>query len=87
MKKIPMRMCIACREMKPKDSLIRIVNSQDGIELDPSGKKNGRGAYICNNIDCIQKCIKTHALNRAYGTEVEQKTYDKLLEDFIGKNN
>ena len=87
MKKIPMRMCLACREMKPKKELIRIVKSQEGIFLDATGKKNGRGAYICNNLDCIKKCIKTHALNKAFSCEVEQSTYDKLLEDFVEKDN
>ena len=87
MKKIPMRMCLACREMKPKKELIRIVKSQEGIFLDVTGKKNGRGAYICNNLDCIKKCIKTRALNKAFSCEVEQSTYDKLLEDFVEKDN
>ncbi len=87
MKKIPMRMCLACREMKPKKELIRIVKSQEGIFLDATGKKNGRGAYICNNLDCIKKCIKTRALNKAFSCEVEQSTYDKLLEDFVEKDN
>ena len=87
MKKIPMRMCLACREMKPKKELIRIVKSQEGIFLDATGKKNGRGAYICNNLDCIKKCIKTRSLNKAFSCEVEQSTYDKLLEDFVEKDN
>ena len=87
MKKIPMRMCLACREMKPKKELIRIVKSQEGIFLDATGKKNGRGAYICNNLDCIKKCIKTRALNKVFSCEVEQSTYDKLLEDFVEKDN
>ena len=87
MKKIPMRMCLACREMKPKKELIRIVKSQEGIFLDATGKKNGRGAYICNNLDCIKKCIKTRALNKAFSCEVEQSTYDKLLDDFVEKDN
>ena len=59
MKKIPMRMCIGCMEMKEKKQLIRIVNNKDeGISLDPTGKKSGRGAYICKNAECFMKAQK-----------------------------
>lgn len=86
-KKNPMRMCIACREMKEKQGLIRIVKTESDVFIDYKGKTNGRGAYVCNDINCIKKCVKTKALNRAFKTEISQQTYDKLLEDFIGQNS
>ncbi len=85
--KVPMRMCIACREMKPKKELIRIVKNDAGITIDYKGKVNGRGAYICNDEACLRKCIKSRALNRAYKTEISEDVYNKLLEDFIENKN
>lgn len=85
-KKIPMRMCVACREMKPKKEMIRIVKSKEGeISLDMTGKAQGRGAYICRNEDCFKKCRKTKALERAYETAVAPEVYDRILEEYIGK--
>lgn len=67
MKKIPMRQCVGCREMKEKRELIRVVRSPEGIvSLDPTGKKSGRGAYVCKSADCLKKAIKTRALERAF---------------------
>lgn len=86
-KKIPMRMCVSCREMKPKRELIRFVKNDNGIFLDYTGKVNGRGAYVCNDEECIKKCLKTRALNRVYKQEIPQEVYDKLLEDFVGDKN
>ena len=61
--KIPMRMCIGCREMKPKKELIRIVQPKEGeMATDPTGKKNGRGAYVCANLDCLHAAQKSKAL-------------------------
>lgn len=83
MKKCPMRMCIVCREMKPKCELLRIVCMVDGeYKLDLTGKMNGRGAYICNNDECIAKCVKTKALNRAFKTNIEQEVYAKIKEEY-----
>lgn len=85
-KKIPMRMCVACREMKPKKEMIRIVKSKEGeISLDMTGKAQGRGAYICRNEECFKKCRKTKALERAYETAVAPEVYDRILEGYIGK--
>ena len=84
-KKSPQRMCIACREMRDKRELIRIVRSPEGeISLDFTGRKNGRGAYVCKNRDCILKCRKSNALSRAFSTQVDAEVYDKLLEEFDG---
>ncbi len=65
-KKIPMRMCIACRESKPKKELIRIVKNSEGkLNVDLTGKMSGRGAYICSSVECLEKAYKIKALNRA----------------------
>lgn len=84
-KKIPMRMCTGCREMKPKKELIRIVKTPEGeIKLDTVGKLNGRGAYICKCKECLLKAQKTGALSRAFETAVSNEVYAelyKLLEE------
>lgn len=84
-KKIPMRTCIACRTVKPKKELIRIVKSEDGISLDRTGRKNGRGAYICDDAECIAKLKKGKLLNRTFSMPVADETYDKIAEEFFGK--
>lgn len=84
-KKIPMRTCIACRTVKPKKELIRIVKNQDGISLDKTGRKNGRGAYICNDLDCLNKLKKQKCLNRVFETNVEDGVYNKIVEEFFGE--
>ena len=64
-KKIPMRMCVGCREMKPKRELIRVVRSPEGeVSMDPVGKKPGRGAYVCRNPECLKRAIKQRQLER-----------------------
>ncbi len=70
-KKIPMRMCLGCQEMKPKRELVRVVRSPEGeIVLDPSGKRNGRGAYICRNIECLEKAVKAKRFDKAFAHPV-----------------
>lgn len=87
-KKIPLRMCIVTREMLPKKQLIRIVKTPTGeFALDFTGKLNGRGAYITNSLEAIQKCKKTKALHKAFGQPVADEVYDKLLEEFLARNN
>ncbi len=83
-KKTPMRTCIACKKVKPKRELIRVVNGEDGISLDFTGKKNGRGAYVCNDLACIETLKKKKALNRAFKTPVGDEIYDKIAEEFFG---
>lgn len=79
MKKIPLRMCVVCRNMKPKAELVRVTKTQDGqIFVDNTKKADGRGAYVCNNNECLQKCIKTNALNRAYKKTVSDDNYEAL---------
>ena len=79
-------MCIACREKKDKKSLIRVVCNKEGeISLDFTGKKAGRGAYICNDINCIEKLIKNKLLNRAFETAVSDETYESIKNEFESK--
>ncbi len=84
-KKIPMRTCIACRTSKPKKELIRVVKSGEEIKLDFTGKLNGRGAYVCNDKECVEKLKKQKLLNRAFSCQVADTVYDGIMEDFLGK--
>lgn len=77
-KKIPMRMCVSCREMMPKRELIRVVRSEDGIAVDPTGKAPGRGAYICGEPACLAKAQKSRALERALGGAADAALYEKI---------
>ena len=80
-KKIPMRQCLGCREMKPKKELIRVVKSPEGeISLDFKGKANGRGAYVCPRAECLKKAVKARALERAFFCQIPQQVYDALGE-------
>ncbi len=80
-KKIPMRQCLGCREMKPKKELIRAVRSPEGsVSLDFKGKNPGRGAYVCKNADCLKKAIKSKALERALATSIPEEVFTTLHE-------
>ena len=79
-KKIPLRQCTGCKEMKPKRELIRVVRSPEGtISLDFKGKSPGRGAYLCKNTDCLKKARKSQALERSLDTSIPAELYDDLL--------
>ena len=81
-KKIPMRMCIACREMKPKAEMTRVVKTADDeIYLDPTGKAAGRGAYVCNNADCLRKLNNKKLLHKAFSTNVGDDVYKGIGEE------
>ena len=88
-KKIPMRMCVGCRQMKPKKELLRVVRSPEGeVSLDPIGKKPGRGAYCCYSADCLKRALKQGQLDRQLEVkltpEVNQsltETMNRLLEE------
>ena len=78
-RKIPMRMCVGCREMKPKKELLRVVKPQDGdAHIDRVGKAPGRGAYVCDDIECLRKARKTKALERALDCRIEEAVFDEL---------
>ena len=88
MKKIVQRMCMGCNEKKDKRELIRIVLSKDGtITLDKTGKLEGRGAYICDNLNCLEKVIKTKRVEKIFNTKIEDEIYNKLRGVIIDKDN
>ncbi|WP_329887275.1 RNase P modulator RnpM [Pseudoramibacter faecis] len=79
MKKIPMRTCIACKEKQPKKDLIRIVYSEtEGLTYDLTGKKNGRGAYICRSLQCVDK-LKKETLQSALKQPIGSEAFDQLM--------
>ena len=79
-KKIPMRQCVGCREMKAKKELVRVVRSPEGeISLDFRGKAPGRGAYVCPQAECLRRAIKSRALERGLDSQIPQEIYDQLL--------
>ncbi|AIY79852.1 YlxR family protein [Clostridium botulinum] len=81
-KKIPLRMCTGCMEMKPKKELIRIVKSpEDDISVDLTGKKSGRGAYICRDIECFEKAFKAKRLNRNLDSSISEQIYERLKDE------
>lgn len=80
-KKIPQRMCVGCQEMKPKKELIRVVRTpQETIEIDPTGKRSGRGAYICPQEECLKKAVKGKRLDKALQKTIAAEIIDSLLE-------
>ena len=78
-RKIPMRQCLGCNEHKPKKELLRVVKSPDGeIALDFTGKKSGRGAYICRDVKCLKKARKTKRIDSNLGVTVPEEVYDRM---------
>ena len=87
-KKIPMRQCLGCREMKPTRELIRVVRSPEGeISIDFRGKAPGRGAYLCKNSGCLEKAIKGKALERAFSAVIPEEVYEKLLGEMEAEHD
>lgn len=81
-RKIPLRQCIGCLESKPKKELVRIVKNKEGqINIDLTGKAAGRGAYICNDMECLKKVHKKKGLNKAFQQEIDEEIYKKLYEE------
>lgn len=86
MKNLPKRTCIGCNEIKLKKELIRIVKNKDNeIFVDKTGKANGRGAYICNSVECLEKAIKTKRLERTFETSIDTQIYENLRGEILGK--
>ena len=85
-KKIPMRKCVGCRESKEKKQLIRIVKNDQEITIDRTGKKNGRGAYLCDNLECLVKARKNRGLNRAFRMEVDESVYEELERQLLNES-
>ena len=83
-KKLPLRMCTGCGEMKAKKVLIRVLKTpEDEIIIDSTGKKNGRGAYICCSIECLKKSIKTKGLERSLGANIPKEVVEALEKEMI----
>ena len=83
-KQIPLRQCIGCREMKPKNSMVRIIKTpEDVICLDATGKMNGRGAYLCNSASCYEKAVKSKGIERSLKTNIPQEIYDAIGKELI----
>lgn len=81
-RKIPMRMCLCCREMSPKRELVRVVMNKEGsVSVDPTGKAPGRGAYLCRRPECVKKLLKTRALDRGFSRAVPAEIYERLQEE------
>ena len=86
-RKIPMRMCVGCREMKPKMELLRVVKPQEGdARIDRTGKAAGRGAYVCESIECLKKAEKTRALDRALETRIEEGVFRQLEAQILSED-
>jgi predicted RNA-binding protein YlxR (DUF448 family) len=85
-KRVPERTCMACNTQKPKQELLRIVKSKDGIiAVDLTGKKSGRGAYICKNEDCFNKIVKSKRLEKVFEMQLSDEVYDSIRGVIIGK--
>ena len=83
-KKIPMRQCVGCGTMKSKKEMMRVLKTaEEGIVLDTTGKKNGRGAYVCKCQECLQKAIKSKGLERSFKMSIPKEVYAKLEEEFV----
>ena len=81
-KKIPLRQCIGCGEMKSKKEMIRVLKtSEDEIVLDATGRKNGRGAYLCPSMDCFKKAVKNKGLERSFKTAIPKAVYETLEKE------
>lgn len=86
LKNLPQRTCIGCNSIKAKKDLIRIVKNKEGqIYIDKTGKANGRGAYICDNVECLEKAIKTKKLERTFETPINQEIYESLRGVMVDK--
>jgi len=81
-KRIPERKCLGCNTSKPKSELARVVRAPDGsVSLDLTGKKSGRGAYVCRSVDCLKKCRKRRCLERSLEAEIPDEVYDALEKE------
>jgi len=86
-KKIPLRMCVGCREMKPKKELLRVVRSPEGqVALDLTGKKSGRGAYVCPSEGCLMRALKQRQLERSLEVNIDEPLREGLLNQVRGLN-
>lgn len=83
-RKVPLRQCIGCGEMKTKKEMIRVIKTpEEDVLIDPTGKKNGRGAYICPSSECLKKAIKNKAIERSFKMNISGEVYKQLEEELI----
>ena len=81
-KKVPLRKCTGCGEMKPKKELVRVVKSPEGeVSLDLTGRKPGRGAYVCHHLDCLKIARKARRLEKAFSCQIPAEVYDRMEEE------
>ena len=81
-KKVPMRKCVGCQEMKSKKEMIRVIRTSEGeFLLDATGRKNGRGAYLCPNGDCLAKAVKNKGLERSFKQAIQKEVYEALEKE------
>ncbi len=86
--KIPMRQCTGCREMKNKKDMMRVLRTPENqILLDTTGRKNGRGAYLCRSMECFEKAVKNHGIQRSLKTEIPAEVYEILQKEFEELDN
>ena len=86
LKRLPQRTCVGCNSQKNKNELIRIVKNKDGdIRIDKTGKMQGRGAYICDNIECLDKAIKSKRIEKTFETKISDEIYENLRGVIIDK--
>ena len=86
MKKIPLRTCMGCNEKKPKKELIRIVKNKDGIiSIDRTGKAGGRGAFICDKVECLDKVVKSKRLEKVLESKISDEVYNNLRGVIVDK--
>lgn len=83
-RKVPLRKCTGCGEMKSKKEMIRVIKTpEEDIVIDATGKKNGRGAYICNSLECLRKAMKSKGLERSLKTAIPTEVYEELERELI----
>lgn len=82
-KKIPLRQCVGCQQMKPKKEMMRVLKTpEDEMILDTTGKKNGRGAYLCKDMECLKKARKNKGLERSFKMSIPDTVYDSLIKEY-----
>ena len=83
-KKIPLRQCVGCNEMKSKKEMLRVLKTaEEEVILDATGKLNGRGAYLCKNEECLKKAIKQKGIERSFKMSIDKAVYEKLEKEFL----
>ena len=83
-KKTPLRKCVGCGEMIPKKEMLRVIKTKDNIvKLDPTGRENGRGAYLHMKMECFDKAVKSKGLERSFKMSIEQDVYDRLKKELM----